>query len=186
MAAHHLVLGKTIDYITGQEIVDTHDEQAKQEIARFLVEEKGYAKDDIQVRRTIALEVNGNRAVSKVDFLVRVDGKAFAIVIFGPGSLVSRERSTVAAARLVEDFAVPFAVVTNGKDAEVLDTSSGSVIGEGLESIPSREEALKKMETITFEKVPENRLEKEERILYTFDVLAERECDEFTCSLYQP
>jgi hypothetical protein len=177
-------LGKITDYITGQEIVETHDEQARQKIARFLVEEKGYSKEDIEVRREILLNVDGHSATSKVDFLMRIHGKVFAIVIFGPGSLVTRERSTVAAGRLVESYVVPFAVVTNGKDAEVLETKSGSVIGGGLEAIPSREEALKKMETLTFEKVPEERLEKEKRILYTFDVLAERECDEFTCSLY--
>jgi len=184
MSTHHLILGETLDYITGQRIVDTHDERARQKIARFLVEEKGYSKDDIEVRREIPLDVDGNRATSKVDFVLRLDGKAFAIIIFGPGSLVSRERSTLAAARLVEDYEVPFAVVTNGEDAEVLETRSGRVIAEGLEAIPSKEEALERIGALAFEKVPEKRLEKEERILYVFDVLAERECDEFTCTLY--
>ena len=184
MSTHHLVLGETVDYITGQGIVDTHDERERQKIARFLIEEKGYSKDDIEVRREIPLNVDGNRATSKVDFVIRLNGKAFAIIIFGPGSLVSRERSTLAAARLVESYEVPFAVVTNGEAAEVLETRSGRVIAEGLEAIPSKEEALGKIATLTFEKLPEKRLEKEERILYVFDVLAERECDEFTCSLY--
>jgi len=184
VAAHHLILGKTTDYITGKEIVDTDDERARQDTARFLVDQKGYSKKDIEVRKEIQLNVDGNKATSMVDFVVRVADKAFAVVIFGPGSLVSRERSTLAAARLIESYAVPFAVVTNGKDAEVLETESGSVIGEDLQSIPSKEEALKKMETLTFARTPEERLEKEQRILYTFDVLAERECDEFTCSLY--
>jgi hypothetical protein len=183
VCAHHLILGKIKDYITGQEVVETHDEQARQEIARFLVEEKGYLKEDIEVRREILLNVDGHSATSKVDFLMRVNGKALAIVIFGPGSLVSRERSTVAAARLVEDFVVPFAVVTNGKDAEMIETKTGRVLAEGFGAIPTREEALKKMETLTFERLPEERLKKEERILYTFDVLAERECNQFTCSL---
>jgi hypothetical protein len=116
--------------------------------------------------------------------VIRVDGKAFAIIIFGPGSLVSRERSAVAAARLVERYEVPFAVVTNGEDAEVLETRSGRVIAEGLEAIPSRKEALERIGALTFEELSEKRLEKEQRILYAFDVLAERECDEFTCSLY--
>lgn len=184
MSTHHLILGETVDYITGRTIVDTHDERARQKIARFLVEEKGYSRDDIEVRREIPLIVDGNRATSRVDFVIRLDGRAFAIIIFGPGSLVTRERSTLAAARLVESYAVPFAVVTNGKDAEVMETKSGHVIAEGLEAIPSKEEALERIRTLTFEKVPEKRLEKEKRILYVFDVLAERECDEFTCSLY--
>ncbi|MEE9402320.1 MAG: hypothetical protein V3V47_03880, partial [Desulfobacteria bacterium] len=88
----------------------------------------------------------------------------------------------VAAARLVEGYEVPFAVVTNGQAAEVLETKSGRVIAEGLENIPSKAEALQGLPTITFETLPEERLTKERRILYAFEVLAERECDEFTCS----
>jgi len=184
VAAHHLILGKTIDYITGEEIVDTEDERARQKTARFLVDEKGYSKHDVEVRRKIQLNVDGNRATSRVDFVVRVDGKAFAVIIFGPGSLVSRERSTLAAARLVESYEVPFAVITNGEAAEVLETSSGSVIAEELQAIPSKQEAQQQIQALAFEKVSDKRLEKEQRILYAFDVLAERECNEFTCSLY--
>ena len=179
-----LILGKIVDFITGQQIVETHDERARQRIARFLVENKGYPKEDIEPRREIVLSVDGNRATARVDFVIRVGGKAFAIVIFGPGSLVSRERSALAAARLVERYEVPFAVVTNGKDAEVLETRSGRVIAEGLDAIPSKEKALERIGALTFEELPAKRLEKEQRILYVFDVLAERECDEFTCSLY--
>jgi predicted type IV restriction endonuclease len=181
---HHLILGKTVDFITGQTIVDTHDERARQKIARLLVEEKGYLKDDIEVRQEIPLTVDGNRATARVDFVVRLAGKAFAIIIFGPGSLVSRERPALAAARLIESYQVPYAVVTNGRDAVVLETKSGKVIAQGLEAIPPKKEALEKLQTLTFETVPEDRLEKEKRVLYTFDVLAQRECDEFTCSLH--
>jgi hypothetical protein len=90
----------------------------------------------------------------------------------------------LAAARLVEPYFVPYAVVTNGKDAELLDTRSGKVIGEGLDAVPCRDEALKMMESLVFERLSAERLAKEKRILFTFEVLAERECDEFTCSLY--
>ena len=182
MCAQQIILGETIDFLTGETIVDTLDERARQKIARFLVEEKGYSQDEIEVRQQIVLTVDGNRGSSKVDFVIRVVGKAFMIVIFGPGSLVSRERSTVAAARLVEDYEVPFAVVTNGEGAQVIETSSGKVIAEGLDNIPSKPEALRKLETITFEKLSEERIEKEKRILYTFDVLAKCECDEFVCN----
>ena len=184
MSGHHLILGETVDFITGRTIVDTDDERARQRIAKLLVEKKGYLKDDIEARREIPLNVDGNSATARVDFVIRVNGKAFAIIIFGPGSLVSRERSALAAARLVEDYAVPFAVVTNGEDAEVLETKSGRVVAEGLDAIPSKKEALEGIGLLIFEKVAEKRLEKEKRILYVFDVLAERECDEFTCSLY--
>ncbi len=174
--ARPVTLGKIVDFITGQTIVDTLDERERQKIARFLVEDKGYLKDDIEVQRQIELTLDRNRATCRVDFVIRVAGKAFAIIIFGPGSLVSRERPALAVARLIESYAVPFAIVTNGKDAEVLETESGKVLAEGLEAIPSRQEALAKMSAFAFEKVPEDRLEKEKRILFAFDVLARREC----------
>lgn len=184
MCAQQVILGKMVDFITGESIVDTIDERARQTIARFLVEEKDYLKGDIEVRQQITLTVDGNEGTSQVDFVIRVAGKAFMIIIFGPGSLVSRERSTVAAARLIESHEVPFAVVTNGQAAEVLDTRSGKVIAEGLENIASRPEALKQLETITFEKLSEGRIEREKRILYTFDVLAKCECDGFACNAH--
>jgi hypothetical protein len=184
MSAHELILGKTVDFITGETLVDTIDERARQKIARFLVEDKGYLKDDIQARREIILEVDGNKGTFKVNFVIRVGGKAFMVVIFGPGSLVSRERPALAAARLVEDYEVPFTVVTNGQAAELIETRSSEVIAEGLENIPSKDEALERLPTVRFQVLAEERLAREKRILYAFEVLAERECDEFTCSLY--
>lgn len=184
MSTQHLILGKTVDFITGQTITDTIDERAKQKIARFLVEKKGYSKQDIEVRRAMEVTVDDDKGWVKVDFVITVADKVFAIIIFGPGSLVTRERPALAAARLVETYAVPFAVVTNGEDAEVLETASGNVIARGLEAIPSKEEAQQKAKTVHFKELSEERLDKEKRILFAFDVLEERECDEYTCSLY--
>ncbi|UCG81703.1 MAG: type I restriction enzyme HsdR N-terminal domain-containing protein [Desulfobacterales bacterium] len=184
MCAHELILGETVDFITGETLVDTIDERARQKIARFLVEKKGYAKDDLQPRRQITLDVAGKRGTFTVNFVIKVAGKSFMVVIFGPGSLVTRERPALAAARLVAGYEVPITVVTNGQGAEVLDTRSGKVIAEGLKNIPSKAEAQQSLPTVKFETLTEERLEKEKRILYAFEVLAQRECDEFTCSLY--
>ncbi|OEU50655.1 MAG: hypothetical protein BA861_04450 [Desulfobacterales bacterium S3730MH5] len=185
MCAYQVVLGETLDFITGEILADTLDEREKQKIARLLVEEKGYLKDEIEVRREITLAVGDKTGVFKVDIVTRMKGKAFMIIIFGPGSLVSRERPAVAAARLVEGYEVPFAVVTNGKAAEVLETRSGQVVSEGLHSIPSRDEALKRMEKITFEILTEECLDRERRILYAFEVLAARECNRSACGPQQ-
>jgi hypothetical protein len=184
VCAHELVLGETTDFITGETLIDTIDERARQKIARFLVEEKGYAKDEIQVRERIALEIDGEMGTFRVDFVIILRGKALMVIIFGPGSLVTRQRSAIAAARLLREYEVPLTVVTNSESAEVLETSSGTVVGEGLDSIPSKADVLERLATLTFEAIPEERLAKERRILYAFEVLAQRECDEFTCSLY--
>lgn len=184
MCAHELVLGEIVDFITGETLVDTIDERARQGIARFLVQEKGYLKEQIQPRRQVTIDVDGNRGTFTIDFVIRLEDRSFMIVIFGPGSLVTRERPALAAARLVEGYEVPFTAVTNGQGAELLETRSGQIIAEGLENILSRADALQRLPLVSFKAPSEERLARERRILYAFEVLARRECDEFTCSLY--
>ncbi|WDN88883.1 hypothetical protein BuS5_01851 [Desulfosarcina sp. BuS5] len=186
MAAHHLILGKLEDFITEETLADTLDERIRQKIARILVEDKGYAKEEIEVRRNIHLVVDGKMGISRVDFLLKIANRVFGIIIFGPGSLVSRERSTIAAARLVEDYEVPVAIITNGEDAEIMETKSGRIIARGVDVIPSKEDARKIISNTEFNKISEERLDKERRILYVFDVLTQKECDDFTCSMPLP
>ena len=186
MSTHHLSYGKTVDYITGNLVVDTDDERAKQTIAKFLVEEKGYLKTDIHVQRKIPLLVDGNHAETTVDFIIRINEKSFAVIIFGPGSIVTRERSTLASARLVENHEVPYAIITNGKDAEIMETQSGKVIAKGLHSILHKTDAQKKAADHIYQTVSDKRKEKEKRILYVYEILAKKECDEFKCTLDMP
>jgi len=183
MSTEHLILGSTRDFITGEIIADTHDERARQKIARLLVDDKGFSKDDVDVRRKIPLKVDGVAATVTVDFVLQVREVLFALVIFGPGSLVSRERPALAAARLLDAYVIPYAVVTNGQDAEVLETATGTVVAEGLAGIPSKDQAEAWMQGFTLQRLSGSRLEKERRILFAFDVLAEKECDEYTCRL---
>ena len=60
------------------------------------------------------------------------------IVKYGPGSLVTRQRSSLAASRLVAPYQVPVVVVTNGKNADILNGFNGNVTASGLEKIPSK------------------------------------------------
>ncbi len=182
MGHGHLILGSTTDFITGETIVETVDEQARQKVARFLVESKGYEKKEIETRNRIQLHVDGDTGSVTVDFVIRIYEKAVMLVLFGPGSLVTRERSTIAAARLLEPYIIPRAVITNGTDAEVMDTKTGRVIGCGMAAILSKDDILKGYGDLSFETLPGARREKEERILFTLDVLTRRECDAFTCS----
>jgi hypothetical protein len=183
MSTEHLILGSTRDFITGEIIADTHDERARQKIARLLVNDKGFSKDDVGVRRKIPLKVDGVAATVTVDFVLQVREVFFALIIFGPGSLVSRERPALAAARLLESYVIPYAVVTNGQDAAIMQTATGTVVAEGLAGIPSKDHAAAWMQGLDLQRLSESRLEKERRILFAFDVLAEKECDEYTCRL---
>lgn len=159
------------DYITGQAFLDTDDERIRQKIERLLIEEKGYSKQDIEVDREFEIVIGKEIYKSKVDLIVNVEEKRFMIMRCARGSLVSREREVISCARILDVYQIPFAVVTNGEDAEVLDTISGEVIGNGLGAIPSKANALEAIKQIEFKKLLEKRIEKEKRIFLAFDAI---------------
>jgi hypothetical protein len=183
MAGHHLILGERIDFITGETIIDTHDERYRQKIAHLLINHKGYQKNDIQPRKDLLVQAGENRAVIKIDFLINLSGKICMIIKFGPGSIVTRRRSLLAASRVLAPYQIPIAVVTNGEDAEVLEGASGRVISLGLETIPSREQLIEIINSDLFSRIPAKRAEMESRILYCYEVDGSCPCDENVCKL---
>lgn len=171
---HHLVYGTLKDYVTGEELTDTDDERTRQELSRMMVEKLGYKKEDLQPRRFIETLFSTQFVHSNIELAVSLKelGKIFLILRYGPGSLVSRERSAIAAARILEkEYQIPFAVVTNGRDAALLDTASGEVLATGMDAIPSRTRALKMIKGVVFRPPVEGKKrEGEMRILNAYDV----------------
>ncbi|MCK5544908.1 MAG: type I restriction enzyme HsdR N-terminal domain-containing protein [Desulfobulbaceae bacterium] len=170
--SHHIIYGTFTDYVSGETVVDTDDERYRQKLARFMVEEKGYTKDDLESLTKIETLFSGQFVASRIDLVVSLNEKRFMIIRYGPGSLVTRERPAIAAARVLDPaHRIPLAVVTNGEDAELLDTFTGKIIGKGLDSIPKKEEAFDLIKTLDFSPFPEGKKrEREMRILNTFDV----------------
>ncbi|MBW2506316.1 MAG: type I restriction enzyme HsdR N-terminal domain-containing protein [Deltaproteobacteria bacterium] len=170
--SHHFIYGTCTDYITGETIVDTDDERCRQELARFLVKEKGYAKSELEPRLCIETLYNKQFVASTIDITVRVAGKRFMILRFAPGSIVTRERSAIAAARVLEPaYQIPLAVVTNCRDAEVLDTYTGEVLRQGLAGIPGKKEAEDLVKSLRFDPfIDETKKDRERRILNAYDV----------------
>jgi len=184
MNGHHLILGKLTDFITGETLPDTHDERYRQKLARLLVEEKGYRRNDIHPRcELLATAGEDRRARIKVDFKIVLAGRAGMIVKYGPGSLVTRQRPALAAARLLEPYQIPLVVVTNGEDAQVLDGDSGKVISQGLAAIPARDALEHRMATAPYRRVSAQRAGIESRILYAYEVDGACPCDEDICRL---
>ena len=170
--SHHYIYGTCTDFITGDTIVDTDDERCRQELARFLVEEKRYERSELVPRLCIETLYNGQFVASTIDITIRVAGKRFMILRFAPGSLVTRERSAIAAARVLEPaYQIPLAVVTNCKDAEVLDTYTGKVVGQGLDAIPCRKKAEDLLQRLRFDSFEDRtRIDREKRILNAYDI----------------
>lgn len=179
---HKRILGKTTDFITGREITDSDDERYRQKLARLLVEKKGYSKEDIEVRRKLEMVIEDKKVFSMIDFVVRINNRSFMVIKYGPGSLVTRERPALAAARIVEQYQIPVTVVTNGEDAEILDTVSGKVISTGIDSIPSRNAVLEQLQNSKLQHLSARQLETEKRILSAYDYLEHSpECDDDWC-----
>lgn len=171
LRTHHLIYGTMADYLTGDSIVDTDDERYRQKIARFMVEEKGYAREELIPRLRIETLFNKNFITSTIDLTVCLRDRYFMVVRYGPGSLVSRERPAIAAARVLNpDYQIPYAVVTNGEDAEFLAVNSSKVLACGMEKIPDRKQASGLLKTAVFPPPPPaKRREQELRILNVFD-----------------
>lgn len=169
---HHLIYGSLQDYLTGEELTDTDDERLRQQMSRFMVEEKGYTRETLTPRLLIETLFSKSFVRSTIDLTVKLFNKQFMIIRYGPGSLVSRERSAIAAARVLNlNHQIPLAVVTNGRDAELIDTVTGKILGNGLESIPNRVQAEELFSTLTFlTRQQDLELEREMRILNAFDM----------------
>jgi hypothetical protein len=158
-----------IDYITGNEVPNIGAEENRQQVERFLVEKKGYDKEDIEVDTDIRFSLQDEEVRSNVDLVVNVSGKKFMVLRCVPGSLVSRQRETLATARLLDDYQVPFSVVTDGKNAALLDTVSGEVVGQSMDAIPSKEEAIQQMKGMALQPFPQEKLEREKIIFRSYD-----------------
>ena len=138
MTGHHLILGELTDAITGEVLEDSHDERYRQEIARILMTDKGFSKDEISPRIPLTVAAGKRRGRIRVEFMVRVGGKTGMMIKYGPGSLVTRHRPALAMSRLLAGYQIPVVVVTNGEDADVLDGASGRLLGKGFGAVPTR------------------------------------------------
>ncbi|WP_417910970.1 type I restriction enzyme HsdR N-terminal domain-containing protein [Candidatus Electronema sp. PJ] len=171
---HHFVYGTLNDYLTGVELPDTDDERYRQSLARLLVEEKGFTKEELEPRLTIETWFNRSFVRSVIDLTVSLNGQRRLLLRYGPGSLVTREKPALAAARVLDaSCCLPLAVVTNGQDAELLETHKGKVLAVGMTALPDRTQ-LAELVAQHSPRPPLTGLERERnlRVLNAFDVEA--------------
>ena len=180
---HHLILGELVDFISGKTLVDTHDERYRQNLARMLVNQKGFMKKEIKPRRKLRVSAGEKSAIIKIDFEINVSGKIGMIIKYGPGSLVTRQRPALAVSRLVATYQVPIVVVTNGKDADILEGKTGEVVAQGLQSIPSKVDLIEKVTATNLNRISAEQAEIESRIVYAFEVDGSCPCDDTICRL---
>ena len=159
------------DFVTGKDVPNIGAEENRQVIERFLIEQKGYLKKDIQIDAEIEMSIAGELYRSQLDLVISTDGgeTRFMAIRCAAGSLGSQEREIVAAARLLDNYQIPLSVASDGKTAIVLDTVSGKKIGAGMDAIPSKKEAIEKLKSLELQPLPKERLEREKLIFRTYD-----------------
>jgi hypothetical protein len=157
------------DFVTGKKIPDIGAEANRQAVEHFLVDIKGFDKQDIEVDAGIEIVIGDESYRSQIDLVVWVDGQRFMIIKCAAGSLESRRREILAAARLIDRYQIPVAVVSDGKTAIVLDTVSGEKTGEGLDAVWCKDEAKAQLNAIKSIPYPADRLEREKLIFRSYD-----------------
>ena len=90
------------------------------------------------------------------------------VIKCAPGSLDSRERHVIAAARVLDVLPVPVAVVMDPISAVVLDTVTGKVTGEGFDAIPTKEQLGVLLSGREPRPIAPEKLEREKRVLLAF------------------
>jgi len=168
-----VVREKKILSILEQEISDGEEMTAAvRHIAeRVLLKEKGFAQADVRKDVRFPVTLGPETVESFVDFLVTVDSRHAMVVKCAAGSLASRERQAVAAARVLGSAPVPVAVVIDPMSAVVLDAVTGKVIGDGFEAIPRKEQLVAMLAGREIMPLAPEKLEREKRVLLAFDAV---------------
>ena len=159
--------------LLAQELQDgeTLAAEARKMVEYLLLEKKGYEAGDLQ--KAVAFEVHcgDETAWSTADFIVSVDNRKAMLIKCAAGSLDSRERQAVAAARIIASPPLPVAVVADPVTAETLDVSTGKVTGEGFGAIPVKEQLRSIISERMMQPLDAKKLEREKRILLAFDAI---------------
>lgn len=158
-----------IDFITGKKVPDVGAEANRQVVERFLVENRGFSPEEIEVDAPVAITVAGEPYHSKIDLVVSAHGHRLMAVKCAAGSIGSREREIVSGARIAGPLQIPIAVASDGRDASVLNALTGKKIGKGMEAIPSKAEAEKILSENPPVPVPEKKIEREKIVFKSFD-----------------
>jgi len=152
-------------------MLDEELKEHKDKIESFLVNDKGYNSEDIEKGAKLTVSIDKFTGTVEIEFIVKIKDKRVILIKCTSGSLTTRERLTLACARLLDNYQIPFTVLSSWWRTEVLDTLTGKVIGEGFEAIPSKVKILEDLDKIPFIPFPEEKIEKEKRILLAFEAL---------------
>lgn len=134
-----------------------------------LTKEKGFNPKEIENNPQIEIALSDCKATVSIDFILNLSSTSFAVIKCANSALESWERYLTAFARATKDYQIPYAMVTNGNEARIIDIIAGAKIGDSIQEFFTLEEALNVMKKFKKIPCPISRLEKEKRIIYAFE-----------------
>ena len=135
--------GTLTDYLTGRPVSNVGPEANRQAVIRYLLEKAGYDVGEIAARVPIAVSIDETPYRSIVDLVISLDRIPLMLIKCAAGSLGSREREALAAARLLHTPPLPLVVVSDGRQATVLATARGrKLAASDLSAIPRRRDLV--------------------------------------------
>jgi hypothetical protein len=141
----------------------------KEEMRELLIKEKGFSPAEIVLNPVFRIELANFSANVSIDVAVRLNNTYFMIIKCVSGAMESWERYVISFARAAEEYMIPYAAITDGKDIRIFDAISGSLLSESGDRLVNRKEAMEIIRNIkTIGYVGKN-LEKEKRIIYAFE-----------------
>ena len=140
----------------------------KIKVLETLTKEKMFNREDIDIDPEFRLKLDNCEFTVSIDFIVNCPSASF-MVIRCSTAIESWERYVISFARIIKDYQIPYAAVTDGEKIRITDVLNGSLVSESMSKLFNRQEALERMKD--FRKIPcsSNRLEKEKRIAYAFE-----------------
>lgn len=141
----------------------------KTKVLEILTKEKKFHPGEIETDPEFNLTLSDCEVTVTIDFIVNCPSESFMVIKCSPTAIESWERYVVSFARVIKDYQIPYAMVTDGNNARIIDILTGSIVSGSLRGLFNREEALDKMRDFKKVPCPANRLEREKRIIYAFE-----------------
>jgi hypothetical protein len=117
----------------------------KQMIFEFLIKEKLFEPEEIETNPEFKITLGNNEITVHIDFVVNLPTASFMVIQCSSSSLEAWERYVTSFARVIKDYQIPYAVVTDGENAQIIDVLAGRLIGESLDKLFNHQDALNKM-----------------------------------------
>ena len=132
------------------------------------LKEAGYDTESMRYDESYLLETEEGQLRIPIEVVVCLDQQPAILVKCVRGNLSTRERASIALARLLGEQPIPFAIVANETDAVVFDAMAGKAVGHGYQAFPRPTAAEKRLRECADFLIPPAQRAREKRILLTY------------------